>query len=214
MRGCTHPHRRLQASRAWDPLPDRYTGRAVPSGAWRAVLSKAGCERPQALRGRSVAQVLAKGPPHGEPRVRPGDAPQVLPRPRSARGAAAAPGHGGGQAAGRPRVPSRPPTHRTHSAHRAATSRGGRRRGACALVRSRPGPWALQGGREVGRWAGAGQHTLPAQSLRRCHLAARAPRNSRRMSGAGKRVVAARDPVGGVVPAPARGPPEATGPQS
>lgn len=109
---------------------------------------------------------------------------------------------------------ARPPTDRTHSAHRAATSRGGRRRGACALVRSRPGPWALQGGREVGRWAGAGQHTLPAQSLRRCHLAARAPRNSRRMSGAGKRVVAARDPVGGVVPAPARGPPEATGPQS
>ena len=103
LRGCTHAHRRLQASRAWDPLPDRCTGRAAPSGAWRALLSKAGCERPQALRGRSVAPVLAKWPPHGEAHVRPGDAPQVLRPP--------APAASAGRSRRAPsRAPARPPT--------------------------------------------------------------------------------------------------------
>lgn len=105
-----------------------------------------------------------------------------------------------------PRVLARPP------ARCAAASRGGRQHGACALARSRPGPWALPGGREVGTWAGAGPHTLPARRRRRRHLAARAPRDARRMSGAGKRAGAAPDPVGGSPPS--RSPPEATGQQS
>lgn len=72
--------------------------------------------------------------------------------------AAAAPGHRGRRAAGSPRAP--PSALLGTPARRvAATARGGRQRGACALARSRPGPWALPGGREVGTWGGAEQHT-------------------------------------------------------
>lgn len=99
---------------------------------------------------------------------------------------------------------------RSAPARRAAASSRGRQRGACALARSRPGPWALPGGREVGTWGGAGPHTLPARRRRRRHLAAGAPRHARRMSGSGELAEAARDPVG--VPRPGVRPPGGHGP--
>lgn len=90
--------------------------------------------------------------------------------------AAAASGHRGRRAAGSPRAPPSALL-RTPARRVAATARGGRQRGACALARSRPGPWALPGGREVGTWGGGEvrSSTPPARRRRRWHLAAPAP---------------------------------------
>lgn len=135
--------------------------------------------------------------------------------PRPAQGGALeVPPHGGESGAQLPpgarrRAAAGPPAgtflrHSPAPARRAAAaSRGGRQRGACALTRSRPGPWALPGGWEVGTWEGAGPHTLPASRWRRRHLAARAPRDARRMSRPGKRAGTACGPVGGSPPQPA-----------
>lgn len=160
-----------------------------------------GSPKPLGHGGRTGAPVLGKGLPVGAPRPAQGGALEVPP-------------HGGESGAQLPpgarrRAAAGPPAgtflrHSPAPARRAAAaSRGGRQRGACALTRSRPGPWALPGGWEVGTWEGAGPHTLPASRWRRRHLAARAPRDARRMSRPGKRAGTACGPVGGSPPQPA-----------
>lgn len=119
--------------------------------------------------------------------------------------AAAAPRNRGGQAAGSPRAPPSALLGRPHPSARrfAATARGGRQRGACAVARSRPGPWALPGGREVGTWGGAEQHTSsPPQAT----LAPRGPsaRHARRRRGSEAQVSARAGAIPSGAPASAR----------
>lgn len=139
---------------------------------------------------------MPKGPPRrGPPR-------QPSPR-RRAQGAAAAPRHGGGLAAGLPAgtssrphpAPTRPPPGLRLPRWKAA------RRVRTGALAARPvGSPGRAGGGNVGRH---GQNTLPARRPRRLHPAAGAPRDARRISRAGKHAGAARDPVGGSPPQPA-----------
>lgn len=208
---CACPHRRLQVSQSLG-LASFQTGvRAVaPSSgpgalSWPKRVTKAlgppeeGAGLQSWQRGRPTGG-LASG--QGAPR-------RSLPAVASA-GSSCSPGAGRRAGCGAPaRTSSRPAA----ASRRAAASRGGRQRRACALARSRPGPWALPGGREVGTWAGEGPHTLPARRRRRRHLAARAPRDAGRRSGAGKRAGGCSRSRRGLL-APARGTPEAKGRQS
>lgn len=85
----------------------------------------------------------------------------------------------------------------------AATSRGGKQRGACVLALSRPGPWALPGGREVGTWGGAEPHT---SSLPQATPTPHRPgaRHARRRSGSVILVSARVRAIPSGPPAPAR----------
>lgn len=162
----------------------------------RALSAKAGSERPllsMRLRGR---------PPAEGPRAGPGGTWRPLHPPRPLRGESWAQLRPQGAEADRPRGRLRASPRAPARLSPAAASRGGRQRGACALARSRPGPWALRGGREVGTWAGAGPHTLPARRWRHRHLAAGAPCDAHGLSGAGERAGAAGHPVGGSPPSP------------
>lgn len=130
-----------------------------------------------------------------------GAPPRPVPQAANA-DAAEAPGHLSGRAAGSPPAPPSallgPPARRV-----AATSRGGKQRGACVLALSRPGPWALPGGREVGTWGGAELHT---SSLPQATPTPHRPgaRHARRRSGSVILVSARVRAIPSGPPAPAR----------
>lgn len=130
--------------------------------------------------------------------------PRPVPQAASS-DAAAAPGHRGGRAAGSPRAPpsallAAPPTPRPPRRRHRPRWKAARR---VRTARSRPGPWALPGGREVGTWGGAEQHT---SSLPQATLAPRGPgsRHARRRRGSATQVSARARAIPSGAPVPAR----------
>lgn len=186
--------------RAWNRLLDRCPGRGGQTGAWRALLAKAGYERPGGKSGIGRGLVPATGFPHGGPCVRPGAprrSPTLPPRPARTqlrpRGAAAGAVRGARGHLLSPQLGPRAPRRRLPRRKAARRVRTG-----ALAARTVGSPWRAGGG----KWGGAGPHTLPARRRRRRQLAAGAAHHARRMSGSGERAEAARDPVG--VPPPRR----------
>lgn len=200
----------------WDPLEGVLARR--PSWGLARSLGRGGLRMPsrplRKKRGSRLHKRLARrGAPRcpgGHPEVPSLSPPPLHPRRRE-RGTAAASRPGGGRAAGPPAGtssrPARGPPPAAAPPPRAVAGSAAR-----AHWRARGparGPSRRSGGASVGRRRAA---QAPARRRRHRHLAAQAPRDARRVSGAGKSAGAARDPVGGSPPSPQ--PPEATGQRS
>lgn len=214
---CTCLHQRLQAPLALGAASGRCPWPGAPPGARCALSAEGGYECPPGPRGRSGASVPAKGLRAEGPRAAQGGARRFRPplphppppaagagrscgltaRRRAGRGAAC--GHLLAPPARPPPAAAPPPPAVAGSAARAHWRARGPARG----------PSGRSGGGSVG---GRRAARPPARRRRHRHLAAQAPRDARRVSGAGKSAGAARDPVGGSPPSPQ--PPEATGQRS
>lgn len=147
--GCTRSHRQLQASPGLEPASGQVSRPGRPDWGLARSLGQSRLRTPWGGRaGLGGAWSRQQGFPTEGPASGQGHPGGPQPSHRGQLGPSCGRGARRPVRCGAPAGTSSRP--RSAPARRAAASRGGRQRGACALARSRPGPWALPGGREVG----------------------------------------------------------------